>query len=189
MFLNSRTDKPELPKEEVDRIMQGHMANINKMASEGKLQAAGPFEGGGGIFVFNTGSKDDVMEWLKADPGVQANRWKLEMYPYYSRTGGLCKVSEPYKMVMYTFVRFSLVNDKTELSVDLSTQHDDFMRRIAQAQETVTEAAFGEGGGSIYISSGEVDKTLFESNPAVKAGALKVEFKKLYIAKGSFCEK
>ncbi|MBX2961191.1 MAG: hypothetical protein KF687_01690 [Cyclobacteriaceae bacterium] len=46
VFLNTRTDKAELPKEEVDKLMQGHMANITRLASEGKLIAAGPFDGG-----------------------------------------------------------------------------------------------------------------------------------------------
>ncbi len=43
VFLNKRTDLPALPKEESDKLMEGHMANINKMAKEGKLVAAGPF--------------------------------------------------------------------------------------------------------------------------------------------------
>ena len=54
VFLNNKADKAVLSKEEVDKIMEGHMANINKMAKEGKLIAAGPFEGGGGIFIFNS---------------------------------------------------------------------------------------------------------------------------------------
>src|SRR6478735_2054305 len=48
VFLHHKTDKAELPKEQVDKIMEGHMANIQKMAKEGKLLVAGPFEGGGG---------------------------------------------------------------------------------------------------------------------------------------------
>ena len=189
MFLNNRPDKPELPKEEVDRIMKGHMDNINKMAAEGKLVAAGPFEGGGGIFIFNAKTNEEVMEWVKPDPGIQANRWRLEMFPFTSRTGSICKVSEPYEMVMYSFVRFSPTNKSvSENSNTLLQAHDEHMRKIAQMDGTVTEATFG-AGGSIYVAKNEIDKTLFEADPAVKAGLLQVEFKKLYIAKGSFCEK
>jgi uncharacterized protein YciI len=43
VFLNSRTDKAELPEAEVKKIMDGHMANINRLAKEGKLLSAGPF--------------------------------------------------------------------------------------------------------------------------------------------------
>ena len=37
---------------EVKKIMEGHLANINRLAKEGKLTAAGPLDEGGGIFIF-----------------------------------------------------------------------------------------------------------------------------------------
>ena len=68
VFLNSRKDKPELPKEELDKLMDGHMKNIERLAKEGKLIVAGPFEGGGGIFIMNTSSVKEASEWLSTDP-------------------------------------------------------------------------------------------------------------------------
>ncbi|HRG07858.1 MAG TPA: hypothetical protein PLJ08_04720, partial [Cyclobacteriaceae bacterium] len=47
VFLNKRTDKAELPEAEVKKIMEGHLANIERLAKEGKLISAGPFDGGG----------------------------------------------------------------------------------------------------------------------------------------------
>lgn len=47
VFLHHRADRTELPKKQLDSIMDGHMNNIQKMAKEGKLLIAGPFEGGG----------------------------------------------------------------------------------------------------------------------------------------------
>ncbi len=46
VFLNKRTDKAELPEAEVKKIMDGHMANISRLAKEGKLISAGPFDAG-----------------------------------------------------------------------------------------------------------------------------------------------
>ncbi len=43
---------------------------------------------------------------MSPDPGVKAKRWNLEMLPYEPQIGGLCPVSEPYEMVMYTFIHF-----------------------------------------------------------------------------------
>ena len=60
MFLNKRPELPALTKEESEKIMSGHMANINKMAKDVHLLAAGPFEDGGGIFIFNAKSNDEV---------------------------------------------------------------------------------------------------------------------------------
>ncbi len=54
VFLNKKADAVQLPKEEGEKLMAGHMANIERLAKEGKLIVAGPFEGGGGIFIFNT---------------------------------------------------------------------------------------------------------------------------------------
>ncbi len=191
MFLNKRTDKAELPKEELDRIMSGHMANIEKMAKEGKLIAAGPFEGGGGIFIFNAKTNDEVMEWLKGDPGVQANRWRLEMFPYTPRAGSVCKVSEPYEMVNYSFVRYTSEVGKAEIeqAPQLFKQHDDYLKKIDPSMTLITEGIFGKLDGGILIVKGDVKKDWIENDPAVRAGVLLVDYKKLYIAKGAFCEK
>src|SRR5437867_974495 len=45
------------------RIQEGHMANIRKMAATGKLIVAGPFTDGGdlrGLFLFNVASKEEA---------------------------------------------------------------------------------------------------------------------------------
>src|SRR5262245_20069055 len=106
VFLNKKSDKQELPAEEVKKIMEGHMANINRLANEKKLAVAGPFEGGGGIFIFNTSSVDTAVKWLSTDPGIQAKRWNVEILPYQPRTGGVCPVGENYEMINYHFIRF-----------------------------------------------------------------------------------
>ena len=107
VFLNTKKDKAELAEEEVKKIMDGHMANINRLPKEGKLIAAGPFDGGGGIFIFKSNSIDEVREWLKTDPGVQANRWNVEVLPYYPQYGSVCAAKEPYQRVTYQFIRYS----------------------------------------------------------------------------------
>src|SRR3954464_3555911 len=74
LFLNKKTDADKLPKEALDKIMQGHMDNMKRLAKEGKLLAAGPFEGGGGIFILNTSDETEAKNWTATDPGIQANR-------------------------------------------------------------------------------------------------------------------
>src|SRR5688572_16624600 len=82
VFLNKKTDASQISAEESKKIMQGHMDNINRLAKEGKLLAAGPFKGGGGIFILNTTDLTEAKTWLSTDPGVQANRWNIELLPY-----------------------------------------------------------------------------------------------------------
>jgi uncharacterized protein YciI len=191
LFLHKRTDLPQLPKEEVDKLMEGHMANINKMAKEGKLLAAGPFEGGGGIFVFNSTNRADVEEWLKGDPGIQANRWRLEMLTYTPKTGGICTVSEPYQMVMYSFIRFipNIAKFNVQDAPELFGKHDRYLKELMKDGNTVAEGTYGDTEGGIWIVKGEFNREAVEKDPAVREGLLELDFKKLYIAKGAFCEK
>lgn len=191
VFLHTRSDKAELPKEEVDKIMSGHMANINKMAKEGKLLAAGPFEGGGGIFIFNTTSVDEVTEWMKADPGIQANRWKLEKLLYTPRTGSVCSVKEPYEMTMYSFVRFlpNIAKFNVQMAPETFGKHDEYLKEIKKTGNVIAEGTFGESDGGILIMKGKVQPEVIENDPAVREGLLEIWVKELYVAKGSFCEK
>jgi uncharacterized protein YciI len=191
VFLNKRTDKAELPKAELDKIMDGHMANISRLAKEGKLLAAGPFDGGGGIFVFNSKSVEEVNEWIQTDPGVKAQRWNVEVLPYYSRIGNISLVKEPYQMVSYQFVRYNPyiakfnVNDVPELF----KKHDDYLKEISKGATVIADGTFGNTEGGILILKTELPLTTFEDDPAVHEGLLEIEIKKLYIAKGAFGEK
>ena len=191
IFLNKRTDQKELPKEQVDKLMEGHMANINKMAKEGHLLAAGPFEGGGGIFIFNTTSKEEVSEWIKGDPAIQANRWNVEILSYTPRAGGVCLVKEPYEMTMYSFVRYvpNIAKFNVQDAPELFGKHDDYLKEIKKTGNVLAEGTFGENEGGILVMKGEIQSEVIENDPAVREGLLEPNRKQLYIATGAFCEK
>ncbi len=191
VFLHKRVDLPELPKGELDKLMEGHLENINKMAKEGKLLVAGPFEGGGGIFIFNTKLQTDVVEWLKADPGIQANRWRLEILTYTPQVGGVCAVGEKYEMVTYSFIRFipNIAKFNVQDAPELFGKHDRYVKDMMKDGNTIAEGSFGDSEGGIWIVKGELDKETIEKDPAVREGFIELDIKKLYIAKGSFCEK
>lgn len=176
VFLNNKPDKEVLSKEKSDSIMQGHMNNIGRLAKEGKLLAAGPFEGGGGIFILNTTSVDEANQWLATDPGVKAKRWNLEVLPYTVKTGSVCTVGEKYEMVFYQFIRFMPTGKETDLS---STE--ELVKKMYEQGMIIHEGIFGDKQGSILILKADTVKE-------VKDSAIEV-VKKLYIAKGSFCEK
>ncbi|HTE31159.1 MAG TPA: YciI family protein [Chryseolinea sp.] len=190
VFLHKKLDAAQLTKAESDKIMEGHMANINRLAKESKLVAAGPFEGGGGMFILNTTSVDEAKQWLSTDPGVQAHRWDIEILSYKPRIGSVCVVSEPYEMVMYQFIRFKPDISKATLNQDDSFQkHDVYLQELEKAGNVVTEGIFGEHDGGILILRGELEKEIVEGDPAVQEGLLELDLKQLWIAKGSFCEK
>jgi uncharacterized protein YciI len=191
VFLNKKTDKAELPEEEVKKIMDGHMANINRLAKEGKLIAAGPFDGGGGIFIFKSSSVDQVRDWVSTDPGVQAKRWNVEMLPYYPKVGSVCTVTEPYQMVEYKFIRYTpqVTKDNISQQPDLFRKHHEYLKQLRSSAHVITEATFGESEGGILVVNGDLTNEVIEKDPAVSQGLLVAEVKKLWIAKGAFCEK
>ena len=190
VFLHHRTDKVELPKVQVDSIMKGHIANIEKMAAEGKLLVAGPFEGGGGIFIFNTKSFNDVNEWMKNDPGIRSNRWNVEMQHYNRRTGLPQLVKEPYQMTNYHFIRFTAYVAKFNINdiPELMKKHDDYLKEIKKSGNVIAEGIFGENEGGILIMKGDLDRRVIELDPAVREGLLEISIKKWYVAKGAFGE-
>jgi uncharacterized protein YciI len=177
VFLNNKPDKEVLSKEKSDSIMTGHMNNIGRLAKEGKLLAAGPFEGGGGIFILNTTSVEEANQWLSTDPGVKAKRWNLEVLPYNVKTGGICSVGEKYEMVFYQFVRF-MPNPTAE---DFSNITAGLVQKMYEQGVVIHEGLFGNKQGSILVLKADTAKESLESSKEI--------VKKLYIAKGSFCEK
>jgi uncharacterized protein YciI len=191
VFLHLKADKAELPKEQVDKIMEGHMANIQKMAKEGKLLVAGPFEGGGGIFIFNSSTANEVIQWLNDDPGVKAQRWNVEIQPYHWRIGQPRLVQEPIEMTNYQFIRFTPYIAKFNINdvPELLKKHDDYLKEIQKTGNVVAEGTFGDTEGGILVIKGDLNKTVIESDPAVHEGLLEIEIKKWFVARGAFGEK
>jgi uncharacterized protein YciI len=188
VFLHHKPSAEKLPKDQVERLMNGHLANIERLAKEGKLIVAGPFEGGGGIFILNTTSTKEAQEWLSSDPGIQSKRWDVEMLPFSTRIGSLCLAKEPYEMVTYRFIR--LTESQSAPSAQLEEalkKHQDFVSEQAENGNLISEGVF-EPNGNVLILRDTTSNNL-ESDPAVKQGFLSAETKKLWIAKGSFCEK
>lgn len=75
-------------KEERAKLFEGHMANINKLAAEGKLVVAGPFmendRNYSGIFIFNVATVEEAQKLVESDPAVQAKIFEVELTPWYS---------------------------------------------------------------------------------------------------------
>ncbi|MEJ1236769.1 YciI family protein [Chryseolinea sp. T2] len=189
ILLNKKTNAAQLSKEESDKLMQGHMANINRLAQEKKLVSAGPFDGGGGMFIFNTSSVQTATEWLGTDPAVKANRWDVEIYPYSPRVGSVCLVQEPYQMVTYSFVRFKVdITKSTVNSAGIFFSHDEYLKELKGKLNVIAEGTFGDRDGGVLILKDEPSVQLLEADPGVQQGMLELDLRKLWIAKGAFCE-
>lgn len=71
---------------ERDAMFQGHFANINRLAAEGKLVLAGPFDGVDGwrgMFVLATQDIDEAKRLVATDPVIQEGEMIAEYHQYF----------------------------------------------------------------------------------------------------------
>ncbi|MGB3467428.1 MAG: YciI family protein [Cyclobacteriaceae bacterium] len=67
-------------------LQAAHMANISRMAKEGKLVLAGPFLDGGtlrGIYIFNVETVAEAEALTNSDPAIQAGSLEMELKEWY----------------------------------------------------------------------------------------------------------
>jgi uncharacterized protein YciI len=74
-------------KELRDSLFTGHFSNMDRLAEEGKLVAAGPFHNNDkeyrGLFIFNVSTIEEAEELVKGDPTVTNGIFVTEMYRWY----------------------------------------------------------------------------------------------------------
>jgi uncharacterized protein len=85
----------------IAEIQKGHMANIKRLADEGKLIIAGPFMDDfdiRGIFIFNVETIEEASALAKTDPAIKSGRLALELHPWYG-SAALMEVNAIHKKV------------------------------------------------------------------------------------------
>jgi uncharacterized protein YciI len=73
--------------EEKENLFKGHMANITRLAQEGKLVLAGPFVKNDrnyrGLYIFNVGTIEEAKTLVATDPAVKENLLEAELTLWY----------------------------------------------------------------------------------------------------------
>lgn len=183
VFLNSKPDKEEITPEAEKELQKAHRQNIGKLVDEGKLIVAGPFDGGGGIFVLTTDQVSIARAWLESDQAIKANRWDIELYPIKYLQGSACLAKEPYEMVNYNFAQVSYIN---EIANHKSKKAgNDIWESLVDDKGILMVGVFPQRDGGIIVYTGEEITSWFGKNQDEQVSLLQ---KKLWVAKGSFCE-
>jgi uncharacterized protein YciI len=86
---------------ERDAMFSGHFANMNRLASEGKLALAGPFDGVDGwrgLFILATDDIDEARRIVATDPVIVNGEMVAEFHKYYG-SAALMLVNEAHDTV------------------------------------------------------------------------------------------
>lgn len=81
------------------QLQAAHMANIGRLADEGKLIMAGPMMEDGdirGIYLFDVRTLEEAKALTETDPAIQAGSLVLEMHPWYS-SAALMEIPQLHK--------------------------------------------------------------------------------------------
>jgi uncharacterized protein YciI len=97
-----KTGPTPVPKgEKRTEMFKGHFANIQRLADEGKLAAAGPFDGVDGwrgMFIFAVKEIDEAKALTATDPVIQSGEMIAEYHKLYS-SAALMLVGETHKKI------------------------------------------------------------------------------------------
>jgi uncharacterized protein YciI len=87
---------------ERDEMFKGHFANIERLASEGKLVLAGPFDGVDGwrgLFVLAVSDVDEAKRHVATDPVIMKGEMIAEYHKYYG-SAALVLVNDLHKRLV-----------------------------------------------------------------------------------------
>jgi uncharacterized protein YciI len=94
-------------------------------------------------------------------------------------------------MVTYNFVRFmpQITKFTAPTYPQIFKKHDEYLKQLEATGNVIAEGIFGDTDGGIIVLKGELRQEVFENDPGVTEMLLEFQIKKLWVAKGSFCEK
>ncbi len=103
VFVMLKTGKAEITDESRRKeIFDGHFANMGRLAKEGLLVAAGPFEDPAkikrGFFIFNVTTVEEAKKLVESDPGVESGIFDYELTKLYS-SAALIMIGEIHKKI------------------------------------------------------------------------------------------
>ncbi|RYZ94130.1 MAG: hypothetical protein EOP47_28450 [Sphingobacteriaceae bacterium] len=74
-------------KATIDSAFKGHMTNMGRLVSEGKLIVAGPLQKNDkkyrGIFILNVPTVEEATKLVDTDPAIKAKLLEAELYGWY----------------------------------------------------------------------------------------------------------
>jgi uncharacterized protein YciI len=93
-FLDGAPNRPAASQAEMAKLQDGHLANLHRLATEGKLHLAGPLADGGthrGIGVLATESIEEAQQWMATDPMITGGHLVMVPLRWFAADGILLR--------------------------------------------------------------------------------------------------
>jgi uncharacterized protein YciI len=189
-------NQEKLPEEEGQKMQKAHIANLEKLHSEGKLLMAGPLGNAGnmrGIVVMDVKTPEEVQACFKDDPFVKAGRLEMQAYKWLTTKGAIKEADQPMKMAEY---RLGLIRKGASWSPESTSEieklqegHMNNIRKMAAAGILAMAGPLSEAGElrGIFVFRSKDDKMIQDmtaADPSLQAGRLKLELYQLFMAEG-----
>lgn len=190
VFIRPDPARKTLSKAEGDRIQTAHMANIRKMAADGILMAAGPFDDQpvtiSGIFIIKAASVEQAQKIAEQDPTVLAHRNTVDAHAWRGPAGigveyfRLAKEhpETPDHMQAHPLCLVYLNAGWNEKSKAAHVAFLDHLRVAGKLGATGSIEGQNALAGMVVFQAMPVKEAemLLQDDPAVKSGAVRVEF-------------
>lgn len=89
-------------KEKRAELFKGHFGLINRLAAEGKLSLAGPFDDERkeyrGLYVFNVETIEEAQKLTETDPSIKAGIFRVEFIKWYG-SAALMEVNDIHNRI------------------------------------------------------------------------------------------
>lgn len=190
-------------REEGAKIQAGHIAHLESLEKSGKLVGAGPIEGDPdlrGILILTVSTTEEARELVSTDPAIKAGRLIAEIRPWYGIEGIGKKYFEAAKdpKARIPMIRHYLgllyrgsawTPERTPETDRLQAAHLENIGKLAREGTLVLAGPFTDGGElrGIFVfkvESLERAAELAATDPAVKAGRLRIDFYPWLVAEG-----
>jgi uncharacterized protein len=200
LLIFKRGTRPEgISEEALNKMQEGHIANLTRLFNEKKSPCAGPFDDGGdfrGIVILSL-PKDKVEAEFESDPFVKDGLLTIELYSWMAPKNLFTWVwNEDSKMMRGTLAWVKegphygeLKGEEFDKAMAGHINHNLDLMRTGDAGLVGPAAEKNELGRGFYLFLTDDDEkisALNEKDPLLKSGHFKMEMKKLWFGSGLF---
>jgi uncharacterized protein YciI len=190
VFIRPDPARKTLSKEDGERLQAAHMANIHKMADDGILMAAGPFDDEpvtiSGIFVMKAASLEQAQKVAERDPTVLAHRNTVDAHTWRGPVGVGTEYFRLHKEHPETPDNMQ-VHPLCLIYLNAGWNEKSKAAHLAFLDHLRAEGKLGAAGGIegqdalagmviFQVMPIKEAEMLLAEDPAVKSGAVRVEF-------------